>query len=135
MDDVVAGREGRRQGRGFGVAAAVGAPGLLAKAEELQIGEEKELRFGRGPAAVEIGGADLERARRQAAGGAVGGSRRRSRRGKMSCSSKSSVRRSTWSVAMATRQPSARRSRTASTASARRPAKLGAARPALRRPA
>ena len=42
------------------MAAAMRAPGLLAKPEDLQIGQEKELRFRSGPAAVEVRRPDLE---------------------------------------------------------------------------
>ena len=60
VDDVVAGRQRRRQRTGFGMAAAVRAAGLLAKPEDLQIGQEQELRFRSGPAAVEVRRANLE---------------------------------------------------------------------------
>ena len=125
VNDVVAGRQRRRQRTGFGMAAAMRAAGLLAKPEDLQIGEEKELRFRSGPAAVEIRCPNLECPGCNGSGAAEA-SRRRSRRGKMSCSSNNSVRRSTWSVAMAMRQPSTRRCRTSCSTSPRRPANLGA---------
>ena len=38
VDDVVAGRERRRQRTGFGMAAAMRAAGLFAKPEDLEIG-------------------------------------------------------------------------------------------------
>src|SRR4051795_9335305 len=55
------------------MAAAMRAPGLLAKPEDLQIGEEKKLRFQSGPAAVEVRRPDLEcpRCQRQRYGGSI----------------------------------------------------------------
>ncbi len=51
----------------------MGAAGLLAESENLQIGQQEQLRIERGPAAVEVGGANLERSRRQRRRSAVGG--------------------------------------------------------------
>jgi hypothetical protein len=43
VHDVVTGCQRRGQRARFGVAAAMRAPGLLAKSEDLQVGEEKKL--------------------------------------------------------------------------------------------
>ena len=45
--------------------ATVGAPGLLAEPEQLEIGQQHELAIRGRPSAVEVGGADLQGARQE----------------------------------------------------------------------
>src|SRR5688572_14729570 len=60
VHDVVAGRQCGRKWTRFGMAAAVCAPGLLAKSKDLEVSQKDELRLRSGPAAVEVRRPDLE---------------------------------------------------------------------------